>query len=321
MIEIDGSLIEGGGQILRTALSFSAIFNKKIRIFNIRAKRNPPGLKAQHLAVCKLFKEITKGNLQGAFIGSNEVIFEPKNIIGGEYKIDIGTAGSVNLLFQAVLPALLFAEKPSKIVFYGGTHVRGAPTFEYIKNVFLPASLKFGVNCELNLLRAGFYPKGGGLIEALIIPSKLNGVIFEKVRQKNFYEIVLTKEFEKDMQKQKESIEKNFEQIEGNIKVVNALCPGAAITAWNYTLGSCAIINNQSQELENFVREFSQEISSDASVDSHLADQLLVFAAIAKGKTRFQTSKVSTHLLTNANLLAKLSEREIIIKDNIVEIN
>ena len=132
MIEIDGSFGEGGGQILRTALSLSCVLQQPIRIFNIRKQRAKPGLMPQHLTCVHALKEICTAEVDGNVKGSHELTFRPKGTKPGVYNFDIGTAGSTSLLLQAILPPLLFAGKGSRIIMKGGTHVSFSPPFHYL---------------------------------------------------------------------------------------------------------------------------------------------------------------------------------------------
>ncbi|MEM4696403.1 MAG: RNA 3'-terminal phosphate cyclase, partial [Desulfurococcaceae archaeon] len=159
-VVIDGSFGEGGGQILRYALSFSALTLKPVRIFNIRAKRDNPGLRPQHLTAVKALAEITKARVIGDRVGSMELYFEPKTRIGGSYRFDIGTAGSVSLVIQAILPTLLFANRSSRVELTGGTDVAWSPPIDYMRFVFLHNLKLMGIEASIELYRRGHYPRG-----------------------------------------------------------------------------------------------------------------------------------------------------------------
>ncbi|MEW6722701.1 MAG: RNA 3'-terminal phosphate cyclase, partial [Candidatus Micrarchaeota archaeon] len=174
-IEIDGSYGEGGGQIIRTALTLSAITQKAVRIMNIRANRPNPGLQPQHLTACRAVRSICRGTLGAAEVGSRGISFEPGPIVGGKYDFDIGTAGSVTLVAQTVLPILLFAEKGSEVRITGGTHVMKSPSYDYFERVFVPALKNFGVEAGCRMLKPGYYPRGGGVMEFSVEPQKPKG--------------------------------------------------------------------------------------------------------------------------------------------------
>lgn len=171
MIEIDGAMGEGGGQILRTSLTLAAMFEEPLCIRNIRANRNPPGLKRQHLTAARAVAEICDGKLIGDILGSDTLEFKPGEIHGGDYHFSVGTAGSAVLVAQTVIPVLLYAKEPSTILIEGGTHIQGAPTFEFFNEVYLPQLRLMGFQVEAVLERYGFFPAGGGAIRLSIEPG------------------------------------------------------------------------------------------------------------------------------------------------------
>jgi RNA 3'-terminal phosphate cyclase (ATP) len=181
MIEIDGSYGEGGGQILRTALSLSSLLRKPFRLFNIRKGRKKTGLMPQHLACVRLLTLISNAKVSGADVGSTEMTFEPDEPEPGDYFFDIGTAGSTSLLLQAVLPPLLFTKASSRVTLTGGTHVPFSPPFHFVSEVFLPMLGRLGIDVAASIERYGFYPKGGGKISVTVRPcKKLNGISTEE---------------------------------------------------------------------------------------------------------------------------------------------
>ena len=176
-IHIDGSQGEGGGQILRTSLALAALLQQPVKIDNIRANRRQPGLKTQHLAGVLALARITDAEVKGAHKHSTSLDFIPRTIKGGRYRFEISTAGAACMLFGAVLPALLFAPQPSEVTITGGTHVEFSPPFHYLDKVFLPTLKNMGGAVDLELVRWGFYPKGGGEIRAQVKPCQgLQGV-------------------------------------------------------------------------------------------------------------------------------------------------
>ena len=173
MIEIDGSFGEGGGQIVRTAVALSAVTGKPVRITKIRLGRPKPGLAAQHARAIMALAGICDDRISGVEPGSSEISFSPGEIRGGRHRVEIGTAGSVTLLMQCLLPALLRAEAPSSLQIQGGTDVSWAPTVDYSKNVFLPALSSFRAKVSLEVLQRGYYPRGQGEVLLEVEPAKL----------------------------------------------------------------------------------------------------------------------------------------------------
>src|SRR6185369_9024917 len=172
MLEIDGSFGEGGGQILRTALSLSCLTGTPFRISNIRRERRKPGLMSQHLAAVRAAQSITHATLQGAEMGSTEIFFTPHGLQGGAFSFDIGTSGSVTLLLQTLILPLLHADRPSMVTLTGGTHVPMCPSFHYLSEVFAPLLRRMGGELRLSIDSYGFYPRGGGSIRAEILPLR-----------------------------------------------------------------------------------------------------------------------------------------------------
>lgn len=169
-VRIDGSKGEGGGQMLRTSLSLSAAYGKPFEMLNIRAKRDKPGLKRQHLTCVRAIAQICGAQVEGDEVGSMRLSFKPGKIKGGTYQFDIGTAGSVMLVAQTVIPVLLRAEEPSTVTITGGTHVPFAPIWEFFAETYLPELRRMGARVEAELEQCGFYPAAGGVVKLRIWP-------------------------------------------------------------------------------------------------------------------------------------------------------
>lgn len=170
-IEIDGSVGEGGGQILRTALALAMCTGRAIAITRIRARRAKPGLMRQHLTCVQASVAVCSARVEGAVLGSQTLRFEPGAVRAGEYAFDVGSAGSCTLVLQTVLPALMLAAGPSRVTLRGGTHNPMAPPFHFLERSFAPLLRRLGIGLDLVSHRYGFYPAGGGEIEASIRPS------------------------------------------------------------------------------------------------------------------------------------------------------
>ncbi len=320
MIEIDGSFGEGGGQIIRTVLSLSAITKKPVYIFNIRANRPNPGLAAQHLTAARAVRSICRGILSHCEIGSTEIVFEPGEIFGGRYEFNIGTAGSVILVAQTILPILLFASKPSTVRIIGGTHVMKSPSYDYFEKVFIPAISLFGAIAKSRIIRSGYYPKGGGEIELSINPSQLKGNEIWTHEQTNVLIRISDLPIAIAVREKKIFLQNKIEHVqifEGQGE------SGNAVLAWNGFLGSYAL-GERGKRAETVAQEchenLAMEINAGSEVDKHLADQLLIYAALANTRSRFKTSEFTTHTKTNMYVISKFIERKIVLKNNEISV-
>lgn len=197
MLEIDGNHLEGGGQIIRTAIALSTLTNRPCRIYNIRKKRNKPGLKNQHLAAIDALKTLCNAEVTGNTLGSNELIFHPNKIEPKNIDIDIKSAGSITLLLQALLLPCILATKPIKITIIGGTIGLGQMPIEYFKAVFIPHIKKYVEEIDVNIIKRGYYPKGKGVVEIVIKPKFHIETTFDEFIEDNkedFKKIVLLKQ-------------------------------------------------------------------------------------------------------------------------------
>ncbi len=315
MITIDGSHGEGGGQIIRTALTLSAITRKKVEITDIRASRKPPGLKMQHLTAVKAVRSICRGTLEGAEEGSRRLVFEPGKIVGGRYDFNIGTAGCVTLVAQTVLPILLIADKKSVVRITGGTHVMKSPGYDYFENVFIPAINFMGAKAKSRMLKSGYYPKGGGEIELKVEPSELKGR--EKwPREEHIRALIRIANLPVSiaMREKKVLLEHDIEDI--SIREEEAFSPGNAVTLWKGLRGSY-IPGEKGKRAETVAQEAVDKLASETGdLDKHLADQILIYAILSEGKTRFKTSEITTHFRTNTDIISHFTERKIEYRDN-----
>ncbi len=319
MIEIDGSKGEGGGQIIRSALSLASITGKKVRIFNIRAGRSNPGLRPQHMMACNSVRKICRGALEGAEIGSTELVFSPGKIVGGKYEFNIGTAGSTVLVAQTVLPILINAEKKSHVRIIGGTHVIKAPSYDYFEKVFVPAAARFGIKIECRMIRTGFYPKGGGIVEFSVEPAEMQGCCSWKsdddiaviIRLAGLEQSIAIREKKIFVQNEIENVQIHDDQ---------SLSVGNAVTCFKGLRGSY-VLGEKGKRAEIVAKEALDNLNKEtAEVDLHLADQLIIYGALAKGETEYSTSEISNHLRTNIDVVSRFLERKIEIKENKVRI-
>src|SRR4029077_9847215 len=166
MLELDGAMGEGGGQILRTSLALSLITGKAFRLTNVRANRAKPGLQPQHLTSVRAAKAIGNATVKGDAVGSREIIFEPGPVVPGKYRFAIGTAGATSLVLHTVyLPLAWKTGQPSELILEGGTHVSSSPSFHFLDTTWRAYLELLGLRIKLKQIRPGFYPRGGGQVE------------------------------------------------------------------------------------------------------------------------------------------------------------
>ena len=330
MIEIDGSIGEAGGQILRTALSLSAITQQAFKITKIRHSRPKPGLQAQHLTCVKSLQQICNADVKGGEIGSQVLEFTPSEIVGGNYNFNIGTAGSITLLAQCLLPVLLSADKASEVQFTGGTHVSFSPVADYFSSIFLPTVHKMGVEAEFTVQRCGWFPVGGGKATLKVKPLKeltpLN--LTSREIAPNITVSALYSQLPGAVgQRLADSAAKYLTNSAGaccaEIKVdkKEASCPGCCVFV-KADYGNCVAgfsslgkLGKPAEEVgKEAAKRFSEFDKSNAAVDEHLADQLLLYAALAKGKSEFTVEKVSQHFETNTWTIGKFLDRKIAVE-------
>jgi RNA 3'-terminal phosphate cyclase (ATP) len=316
MITIDGSENEGGGQILRTALTLSLHTGMPFRIENIRGGRQKPGLMRQHLAAVKAAAEIGSASVQGGELGSRELVFTPEGVTPGEYNFAVGTAGSALLVLQTVLPVLMLASKPSFVTVEGGTHNSAAPPYDFIERAYLPLINRIGARVRAELLSAGFYPAGGGMVKLAIEPAAelkpLELITRGAPRRRLARAIVanLTRriaERELAVTAQRLSWEKSCFMVEeirsrgpGNVLFLEVESDN--ITEVFTGFGERGVAAEA--VAENAVAAARRYLAVDAAVGEHLADQILVPLALAKGGV-FTTLPPTRHTHTNIATLGR----------------
>ncbi len=333
MITIDGS--SGGGQLLRTSLSLSALTKKPFKMINIRSNRQGPGLRHQHLTAVNAIAKICNAKLTGNELYSKELEFIPGEIKPGKYKFDIGSAGSTTLVLQTLLPALIFAENKSVIGITGGTANPLAPPVLDIKEVFLWHLEKIGIKVELNIIKEGFYPKGGGKIEAIIYPAgeikelKLQTPRHGHYEQTNTISVSSEELKSRDVCKRMiKGFKLNFpveKKINSEEKYVKTINPGCYIHA-NYNYDGCrigmSILGERTKKAEDVGKECAvkllEEIKSGASTDHFTVDQLLIYMAI-KGSGQIKVSQVTEHMKTNMEIIKKFLDITFTIEGNVIK--
>ncbi len=326
MLEIDGSMGEGGGSVLRLSLALASVKKEPIRIFNIRANRSKPGLANQHLSALEALAELTNAEVEGAEIESEEVVFRPDEPEGGRIEVDIGTAGSTTLILQAMMIPAAFAKKPLELEVKGGTDNPFAPPIDYLKNVTLPMLRKMGYQGKVECVRRGHYPKGGGKISAEIRPVEA----LHPITLTNFGEVDTisgrshcVKLPDHIAKRQANSAEERLKEAgyDSDIKTEYYeksedphLSPGTGIVLWAKSdegsiLGSNAL-GEKGKPAEKVGKEAADElikqIRTGKAVDLHMSDQILPYMALAPGKSEITSTELTSHTLTNLSLLEKI---------------
>lgn len=321
MIEIDGSFGEGGGQILRTALSLSCLFNKPFRIINIRKGRKNPGLMPQHLTSVNALQLLSDAVVSGDYKGSTELTFSPQAIKGGDFSFDIGTAGSTLLVLQTVIPALIRAGRRSSLVLRGGTHVPFSPSFHYVSEVFAPIIARTGVNVTVSIESYGFYPRGGGRIRAEISPAnKLRPLRLPergRILKLQGYSCAINLPLSIAERQKSAALKKISSQLPG------ISCPVDIEAAASNTSGTGTFIFIKAESEhsitgftsigergkkaeavgEDAAKQFIDYYRSNEALDSYLPDQIVLYLSLCGEESTFTTCSITDHLMTNLQVI------------------
>jgi RNA 3'-terminal phosphate cyclase (ATP) len=315
MIVIDGSMGEGGGQIIRTSLALSLITGQPFTVKNIRAGRNKPGLLRQHLTAVNAAAEIGQADVRGNEIGSREMAFAPGKVKTGTYRFSVGTAGSATLVLQTILPALAVSDGPSEIVLEGGTHNPYAPPYDFLDRVFMPWLRKMGPKVSCTLERPGYYPAGGGRFKVNIEPAGHLATleIPERGELKQRYAKAIVCQLP-------EYIAKRELQMVQKMLNWDAGALTAVVSKESHGPGNVLIMEMEFEKVTEMFTGFGERgvsaeevakkacqqardyLASGAPVGKYLADQLLLPLAMA-GKGSFQTLSPSRHTMTNIEVI------------------
>ncbi len=319
-IEVDGSYGEGGGQILRTSLAFSVIKKKPVRVSKIRAGREVPGLRRQHVSALNVLGEVFESKLSGATEGSSEISFIPGPPRTDSISLDMKTAASITLVLQAVVPAVALSRSRLSIELVGGTDVPWSPTFDYLDTVVREAYRAIGIAFEAKALRRGYYPRGGGMVQASVEPCEslrpLNLLEGPRPRAADLLSrcALLPRHVAERQLSAAASLleEKGLQVGETNVKEESADSPGssilASVKAEGVFIGADAI-GAKGKRSEDVGREaalrLAAAVQSGASVDANLADMVVPLLSLASGPSELRVPSVSSHLETGL-YLAKL---------------
>jgi RNA 3'-terminal phosphate cyclase (ATP) len=332
LLIVDGSTGEGGGQILRSALTISTIIKKPVKIINIRTKRNNPGLGYQHVTAIKLLSKLFGIQIENVGLGAEwiKIIFDKNNkkeieINDDKLNIDIGTAGSISLLLQTLIPAIAISQKSITIQLTGGTDVKYSPTIDYIRYVMREAFNKIGICFDINVIKRGFFPNGKGIVNINIQKSN----ILKPIDFCNFKEINpnitsiagrLPKHVtDRQISSALVNLEKNGIRCDKyKSSIENSASPGSSILI--YSISESGIYIGADSIGEKNIRaeivgykaseKFIEEYKFRSCIDSNLADMLVLPLSFVNEKSRYKISRISKHLLTNLEIIKKINGME-----------
>lgn len=315
MVELDGSQGEGGGQVLRTSLALSMITGTPFRIRHIRANRARPGLARQHLVAVQSAASVCDATMSEVKVGSTELEFSPGKVHGGDFRFDIGTAGSATLVLQTVLPPLLLAARPSSVVIHGGTHNPMAPPMHFIERAFGRALRRMGAQVDTELRRFGFYPRGGGEIAAHIAPClRLQPIelMTRGARLSAFAEAFVAALSPEIGRRELSVVGREFGLADADLRLCglpNDQGPGNTLlftVEHEHVTEVFSAIAERGLPAEAVAQRVAAEArayeNSEGAVGEHLADQLLIPLALAGGGA-FSMAHLSQHTITNADVV------------------
>lgn len=323
LLEIDGSMGEGGGSVLRIALALAAVRGRPVRVHHIRVKRKKPGLQPQHLRAVEALAEVSGGRVEGAELHSTEVTFEPGRISGGRYRFEIGTAGSTTLVLQALLLPLAFASGPAEVEVTGGTDNPLAPPVDYLKHVTFPLLSRMGYSVELECQRRGHYPKGGGRVVVRTRPVErlLPLRLTEAGRVERVEGISHCVGLPPHVATRQAHAAKLLllragygARIRVEVPEGPHPGPGSGIVLWALTSGGGILgsssLGKPGKPAERVGREAAglllEELRTGHAVDRHLTDQLIPYLALAEGRSEIWSTHLTLHALTNAELVERM---------------
>lgn len=329
MLDLDGSQGEGGGQILRTSLALALVTGRSFRLRSIRAGRPKPGLQPQHLMSVKAAAQIGQARVRGASLGSTELVFEPGEVIPGEYHFAIGTAGATGLVLHTVyLPLAFRVSAGSGLTISGGTHVLASPSFDFLNRTWRAYLDLLGVEVRLRLRRPGFYPRGGGVIEAEIQPcshprclevqevsSATRATVSSAVA--GLPENIATRQARRatkrlrDLKLKVETREESWENGPGT--VLSIALDTRPVPTLFFGLGA------RGKPAERVADEAVAQVAAylatgGKAVDAHSADQLVLPLVLAEGLSTLQVAEVTSHLVTNVATVRQFVDREVIVE-------
>ena len=312
-LKINGGHGEGGGQIIRSAITLSCITKQPIHLENIRKNRKVVGLRPQHLTAIKIIQKITNAKVIGAEIGSTELKFIPGNVKSLDLIEDVGTAGSISLILQVLIPVVAISQKKLDLKIKGGTDVLWSPSIDYTQYVLREAYSRMGIKFSLELCKRGYYPKGGGEINLHVNSSSLKSISFTK-RKTNSVKLICTfskisiEKIKNEVKEIKQKLTKENFIVEAEIKNEEAVDSGASMLIYSIDehsiIGIDALFDKKTQKFDLNIDEF---IKNSVGIDENLADMLVVTASLGQKKTIFRVKEISKHLETNLFVTSKIT--------------
>ena len=321
LIEIDGAQGEGGGQVLRSALTLSALTGHGVYLYNIRASRSKPGLMAQHLKSVDATAAVCKASVDGASINSTSLTFRPSGLRSGRYRFEIGTAGATSLVLQTIFLPLSFLSSSSSVMISGGTHVPWSPCYHYLALNWLPVLQQMGFDAQVDFEQAGFYPSGGGRIQSTIRPAIAISplTLTERGKLLHIHGISAVANLPISIaDRQKRQALLRLQKLylgtapELRIQVQQLQSPAKGtflLLLAEFESGRCcyfglgALGKPAERVADEAVDALLSFLDTDGAIDQYLADQLLIPLSLANGPSELCTSRVTEHLLTNAAVL------------------
>src|SRR5256712_10551344 len=326
MIDIDGSIGEGGGQVLRTSLALAAVLRREVRVFNIRAGRGEPGLKAQHLTGAKALTQICSASTTGLENGSTEFAFSPGIWKAVFFRFDVGAAGSITLVLQTLMPLLPFAPGIVEVEITGGTDVKWSPPVDYLRLVTLPLLDRMDMHASILLVKRGHYPKGGGIVKLKATPTSVlknivgidggnvTAVTGVSHSVKLSHQVAERQASAATRVIEEKGLERPQIQIEAS-ENGSHLGPGSGIVLCA-TRNSGGVLGGDSlgergrpAEMvgEDAARKLLEEIGSSVFLDRHMGDMIVPYLALAVGVSDVSVSQVTMHALTNVKVAEQVA--------------
>jgi len=314
-LKIDGSHGEGGGQIIRTAVTLSSITGKPVEIENIRKNRDVSGLRPQHLTGVKILAKICNAKVEGLSVGSTALGFFPSELSNAILKENVGTAGSIPLILQVLIPAVSISKKKLNLSIIGGTDVAWSPTSNYTKFVLREAYSRIGINFSVDIKKRGYYPKGGGLVDVEVSPcEKIKPISLLKrtARQVKLlcsYSMISKESIENEVNDAKKILESRGLLCDYEIKEETALDKGCSLLAFahdeNSIMGYDVIYDKKIDGVGSIIA--NRFLESCLGVDVFLSDMLVTPLALTNETSVFRVKEITKHLETNLFVTSKIT--------------